>query len=77
MPIGSDGLDGQPVGVFGTDYLLSYDVELDPGANRVRLFEQDHCGDRAVYWSREYSVLPLNVDDVTRWATTEGRIGRA
>jgi hypothetical protein len=71
IPVGGDGRDGQPVGVFGMDYLLLYDLELDPAAGRVRLFEQDRCGDQAVYWSRNYSVLPLSVDPVTRWVTTE------
>ena len=68
---GGDGSDGRPVGLFGMDYLLLYDLELDPAAGRVRLFEQDHCGDRAVYWSNKYSVLPLVVDPQTRWVTTE------
>jgi hypothetical protein len=66
-----DGSDGQTVGLFGMDYLLLYDLELDPAAGRVRLYEQDHCGDRAVYWSNKYSVLPLSVDPQTRWVTTE------
>jgi hypothetical protein len=71
IPVGGDGNDGQPVGLFGMDYLLLYDMELDPAAGRVRLYEQDHCGDRAVYWSTKYSVLPLSVDPQTRWVTTE------
>ncbi len=66
-----DGSDGQAAGLFGMDYLLLYDLELDPAAGRVRLYEQDHCGDRAVYWSNKYSVLPLSVDPQTRWVTTE------
>jgi hypothetical protein len=71
IPVGGDGSDGAPVGIFGMDYLLLYDLELDPAAGKVRLFEQDHCGDQVVTWSRNYSVLPLSVDPVTRWVTTE------
>jgi Aspartyl protease len=71
VPIGGDGSDNRPVGVFGNDYLLLYDLELDPAGGKVKLFEQDHCGDRVVYWAREYSTLPIRVDPATRWVTTD------
>jgi hypothetical protein len=71
VPVGGDGGDGRPVGVFGMDYLLPYDVELDPAGGKVKLFEPSDCTEPVVYWAREFSTLPIVVDPVSRWVTME------
>jgi predicted aspartyl protease len=54
MPVGSDGTDGGPIGLLGTDYLQNYDVEIDVAGGKVNLFSQDHCTDKVVYWAPEF-----------------------
>lgn len=54
MPVGGDGTDGQPVGLFGTDYLQNYDVEFDFAGGKMNLFAPEHCVDRVVYWAPEF-----------------------
>lgn len=53
-PIGGDGTDGEPVALFGADYLQNYDVEIDVAGGKVNLFSQDHCPGQVVYWSPEF-----------------------
>ena len=78
VPVGGDGSDNRPVGVFGNDYLLLYDLELDPAGGKVKLFEQDHCGDRVVHWATQYSTLPIRVDpgDALGGRGSSWRVGR-
>lgn len=71
VAVGGDGGDGRPVGVFGMDYLLPYDVELDPVGDKVKLFEPTDCAGPTVYWAREFSTLPIKVDPISRWVTVE------
>jgi predicted aspartyl protease len=59
MPVGSDGTDGGPIGLFGTDYLQNYDVEIDVAGGRVNLFSQDHCPGKVVYWAKDYFKTPI------------------
>jgi predicted aspartyl protease len=59
--IGGDGHDGAPVGLFAADYLFNYDVEIDPAAGRLKLFAQDHCPGKVVYWAKEYFRLPVSL----------------
>jgi len=61
-PSGGDGTDGGPVGVFGADYLSSYEVEIDPAAGRLNLYDHDHCPGRVVAWSAAYGAVPLHLD---------------
>ena len=58
-PDQSDGTDGQPVGTFAADYLANYDIEIDPVANKVVLWSQDHCRGQVVYWDKEYFAIPI------------------
>jgi predicted aspartyl protease len=60
MPTGSDGADGQPVGLFGGDYLQNYDVEIDAAGGKVVLFAQDHCPGQVVYWAPEFFKIPIH-----------------
>jgi len=53
-PIGGDGTDGQPVALFGADYLQNYDVEIDAAGGKVNLFSHDHCPGQVVYWAPDY-----------------------
>ena len=69
-PEGGDGTDGKPVGAFGADYLSSYEVELDPSAGQLNLYDVEHCPGRVVYWSNVYSTVPLHIDPGTRRVTT-------
>jgi len=59
--IGGDGHDGAPVGLFAADYLANYDVEIDPAGGRLKLFSQDHCPGKVVYWAKEYFRLPVSL----------------
>lgn len=54
MPVGGDGTDGEPVGLFGTDYLQNYDVEFDFAGGKMNLFAPEHCVDQVVYWAPEF-----------------------
>jgi hypothetical protein len=58
---GGDGSKGGPVGLFGTDYLAGYDVEIDPTAGRINLFEPRHCPGAGLYWANEYFQLPVSL----------------
>jgi predicted aspartyl protease len=61
MPGGGDGTDLRPAGLFGSDYLRNYDVEIDLGQGRVNLFSPDHCPGRVVYWSKNYVESPVEI----------------
>jgi len=54
MPILGDGTDGEPVGLFGSDYLQNYDVEIDIAGGKVNLFNHDHCPGQLVHWASEF-----------------------
>jgi hypothetical protein len=58
--VGGDGRDGGPVGLFGSDFLDNYEVEIDPTAARMNLFLHDHCPGNVVYWAKEYFKVPVN-----------------
>jgi hypothetical protein len=58
---GDDGGGGGPVGVFGTDFLADFDVEIDPSAGRINLFLPNQCPGNVVYWAKEYFRLPIYV----------------
>jgi predicted aspartyl protease len=53
-PIGGDGTTGDPVALFGSDYLQNYEVEIDVAGGKVNLFSPNHCPGQLVYWSPEY-----------------------
>jgi predicted aspartyl protease len=53
-PLGDDGPDSEPVGLFGSDYLQNYDVEIDVAGGKVVLFSPDHCPGTLVYWAPEF-----------------------
>ncbi|HLY55443.1 MAG TPA: retroviral-like aspartic protease family protein [Stellaceae bacterium] len=52
-----------PAGLFGADYLRSYDVELDPAEGKVKLFSPGHCPNGGVYWDKAWYELPFRLAD--------------
>ncbi len=51
-------------GVYGSDFLRNYDVDLDFGLRKVHLVSPDHCNGDGVYWGpSSYTVLPMKIDD--------------
>ena len=53
----------EPGGLFGADYLRNYNVELDLGEGKVKLFAPDHCPNGGVYWDKSWYELPIRVGD--------------
>jgi len=47
------------VGFLGQSVFSGLDLELDFGANQLRLYSQKHCPGGVVYWASRYDVLPL------------------
>jgi predicted aspartyl protease len=68
---GGDGTDGKAAGVLSATDRKDVDIEIDPAASAVNLFDQDHCTGKVVYWSSEYSILPLHIDPHTRWLSLD------
>ena len=54
-------------GILGSDLLRDSDVEIDPRNGIIKLFAQDHCAGKVVYWADAYSDLPIRI-------TTDGQI---
>jgi predicted aspartyl protease len=52
------------VGSLGQNMFSGFDLELDFGAHKLRLFSQKHCPGNVVYWARRYDVLPLQKDSL-------------
>jgi predicted aspartyl protease len=51
-------------GIYGSDFLRNYDVDLDFGLRKVHLVSQDHCDGDGVYWGPAgYTVLPMTLTD--------------
>ena len=53
--------DPQYGGTLGANLLRQFDVDIDPGHGRVRLFDQDHCKGDVVYWDAD-NVASLRFD---------------
>jgi len=67
-------------GIFGANFLASYDVELDLAHHKMNLFTQDHCPGNVVYWTQDYTVVPFRLDaslHATFEATLNGKPLRA
>jgi tetratricopeptide (TPR) repeat protein len=48
-------------GLFGANFLSSYDLDLDFGQMKASLFSQDHCKGKVVYWSDSYFSEPITL----------------
>jgi len=62
---GEQSYAGLPIiGLLGIDLFAHADVEIDLSHGRMTLYSQDHCPGRVVYWAADYSVIPMDQDDV-------------
>jgi predicted aspartyl protease len=53
-------------GTFGADYLSHFDVDFDFAHAKLRLFSQDHCDGKVVYWTQDataLTIVPFDMDD--------------
>jgi predicted aspartyl protease len=56
------GGDSNISGTVGADLLRNYDVDIDTDTNKFKLFSQDHCPGKVVYWHpAAVSVVPIHV----------------
>jgi len=62
-PSPGDGTEGKPVGALASDYLSSYDLEINLAEGKVNFFDHDHCQGQAVYWAKEYFATPMFLSD--------------
>lgn len=74
---GSDGSDGRVAGLIGTEAGSIYgterfiDIELDPAAGLIKIFEPAHCPGQVVYWAPEFNNLKMLIEPDTLRATVD------
>ncbi|MBS0469763.1 MAG: retropepsin-like domain-containing protein [Proteobacteria bacterium] len=56
------GLSDEIEGTLAPDILRSYDVDFDFGASTFKLYTQDHCPGKVVYWATDYAIVPFTFD---------------
>lgn len=56
--------EDEVVGSLGQSMFSGVDLELDFGAQKLRLYSQKHCPGEVVYWARKFDVLPLQKDNL-------------
>ncbi len=50
-------------GIFGSDFLRPYDLDLDFAANKMHLISKDHCDGKVIYWRPEvYAIVPFELN---------------
>lgn len=48
-------------GLYATDLMGPFDIELDFAASKMNVFDQDHCDGRVIYWpAQAVGVLPIS-----------------
>lgn len=71
------GFDGDLAGLFGADFLRSYDVDFDFASGKLRLFSSDHCPNQVVFWHpQSVAVVPMKIDsggDIVITMTLDGQ----
>ena len=50
-------------GTLAPDLLRNFDVDFDFGTMTMNLFRPHACEDKAVYWTKDYIVLPMTVTE--------------
>ncbi|HEX4637649.1 MAG TPA: retropepsin-like aspartic protease [Rhizomicrobium sp.] len=50
-------------GLVGPEYLRNFDLDFDFAAGTLNLFRHHPCSGRAVYWTDDYFVVPMDVTD--------------
>jgi predicted aspartyl protease len=54
-------LPSDTIGILSPDIMASYDVEFDFAAGQFKMFSQDHCPDKVVYWTHgTYAEVPFD-----------------
>jgi predicted aspartyl protease len=65
------------IGLFGSDFLRGFDVDLDFGSQQLRLFSPDHCPGKVVFWHpKMLSMIPIELNrdgDVTLKMKLDGQ----
>jgi hypothetical protein len=63
-------------GTLGTNFLTSFDIDVDFGTDKMKLFSPDHCPSGVVYWTNPATVaiLPITLynNAVTVPVTVDG-----
>ena len=49
-------------GRLSPDLLRGFDVDFDFAANKFNLFSPDHCEGKVVYWTTNYTQMPITLD---------------
>jgi predicted aspartyl protease len=62
---GGGGGGGGAAGLFSLNYMRAYDIDVDFGSDKLRLFNQDHCPGGVLYWKAAGAVaaVPITVED--------------
>jgi len=56
----SASLPSQLAGIFGSDFLRPYDLDLDFAAGKMHLMSSDHCEGKVIYWRPEvFAIVPF------------------
>lgn len=67
-------------GTLAPDILRAYDTDFDFGDATFKLFSQDHCEGKVVYWTTGYSVVPFTLDEfghIRLEVTVDGKLVHA
>jgi predicted aspartyl protease len=48
-------------GTLGPELIRKFDLDIDPAANKMQLFSQDHCPGKVVYWTKDWFDVPIKV----------------
>jgi len=48
-------------GTLGPELIRRFDLDIDPAANKMQLFSQDHCPGKVVYWTKDWTDAPIKL----------------
>jgi hypothetical protein len=54
---------GAPPLVIGLEMFGKVDLDLDMASRKLKFFSQDHCPGKAVYWTRDFTQVPFEMQD--------------
>jgi len=49
--------------VIGMEVFGKVDLDLDMAARKLKFFSQDHCPGKAVYWTKDFTPVPFEMQD--------------
>jgi len=55
--------DAEFDGILSPDLLRRYDVDIDFGNRKLKLFSPEHCTGSVVYWTSAYDSIPASIGD--------------